>query len=166
MRPSSDKWKKPPFHRLWSLRGTLTTPVSAGGTAQTVQEVSGVYQWQLPMKGDWRANERTWSAGPHVYKQGRMGWGCESLGQHWPQWPWDCGVQDSGGKEQGKNRIVALDFRSADFVLFTDLLGRITKLHSNAKCSRLLYLICILNFYSATLFFIKPITYFRIILPI
>lgn len=71
-----------------------------------------------------------------------------------------------GGRNKAKNRIVALDFRSADFVLFTDLLGRITKLHSNAKCSMLLYLICILNFYSDTLFFIMPITYFRIILPI
>lgn len=70
------------------------------------------------------------------------------------------------GGSKTKSRIMALDFRSAEFVLFRDLRGRMTKLHSNAKCSMdvLLYLIYILNFYSDTLFFIMPVTYCRIIL--
>lgn len=71
-------------------------------------------------------------------------------------------------RSKAKSRVTALDFRSADVVLVRDLLGRMTKLHSNAKCSMdaLLYLICILIFYSDTLFFLMPVTYCRIILSI
>jgi len=72
------------------------------------------------------------------------------------------------GGSKARSRIMALDFRSADFVLFRDLLGRMTKLHSNTKCSMdvLLYLISILSFYLDTLFFVMPVINYRIVLSV
>lgn len=106
---------------------------------------------QLPDTGDGGTNQGRLTTVPHTLKEECASFGCTDHEM--------VVFRILRGGNKAKSRIMPLDFRGMDFILFRDLLGRMTTLWSNAKCSMdvLLYL----NLHSKFLFRYSFLCYAR-----